>query len=251
MKKHTIIALLIMTLSFVVLAGCSKEAAQTAEISTESVNLDTESETEQIQPETEPETAVEIETETEVEVEPVVATVTMYAQKKVNVRSLPSTDGEVRGSLSTNDPVIVVGDLTSEGWYQVTYCDQTGYIKGSYLGTGTVEVKQQTSSGTKSSSGTASQSTSTGSGTSASSGTSTPATASGSEGSVSGSTSGAASTPAQSDSGATSTPAQTPSSGNNVDAAGNAIVDPNASAATQQVQQAIIDNGGYMMPSMW
>ncbi len=34
---------------------------------------------------------------------------TMYAQRTVNVKSLPSTDGEKLGGLSTNDEVKVTG----------------------------------------------------------------------------------------------------------------------------------------------
>lgn len=70
---------------------------------------------------------------------------TMFAQKKVNVRQASDTNSSILGTLSVNDPVIVNGELSAEGWYTVTYCDQTAYVKGDLLGAGTVAVSTSTS----------------------------------------------------------------------------------------------------------
>lgn len=52
----------------------------------------------------------------------------------VNIRSLPSEEGEIVGKLYNNS----VGDLVSEedGWYQITSGNVTGYVKGEYCVTG-------------------------------------------------------------------------------------------------------------------
>lgn len=52
----------------------------------------------------------------------------------VNVRSLPSEDGEVVGKLYNNS----VGEFLSEenGWYQITSGNVTGYVKAEYCVTG-------------------------------------------------------------------------------------------------------------------
>lgn len=61
----------------------------------------------------------------------------------VNVRSLPSEEGEVLGKLYNNS----VGTFISEenGWYQITSGSVTGYVKGEYCVTGeaAVEIAKQ------------------------------------------------------------------------------------------------------------
>ncbi len=76
---------------------------------------------------------------------------TMYAQKTVNVRSLPNTDGEKLGSLSTNDEVKVTGQCAETSWYRIEYSGGVAYVSNSYLGNDKVVVqaeapKQNTSS---------------------------------------------------------------------------------------------------------
>ena len=44
---------------------------------------------------------------------------TKYAKSTVNVRSLPTSDGEKLGSLSTNDEVRVTGKCTETCWYRI------------------------------------------------------------------------------------------------------------------------------------
>ena len=66
---------------------------------------------------------------------------TMYAQTKVNVRSLPSTDGKKLGTLSVNEEVIALGEAEN-GWQKVRYKEQIAYISAEYLGKDRIEIKE-------------------------------------------------------------------------------------------------------------
>ena len=68
---------------------------------------------------------------------------TMYAQKTVNVRSLPNTDGEKLGSLSTNDEVKVTGQCAETSWYRIEYSGGVAYVSDSYLGNDKVVVQTE------------------------------------------------------------------------------------------------------------
>ncbi len=65
---------------------------------------------------------------------------TMYAIKDVNVRSLPSTEGEIVGRLVVNDSVHVVGRCVENGWYKVEYNEQYAFVHYDYLGGSKVTV---------------------------------------------------------------------------------------------------------------
>ena len=67
-------------------------------------------------------------------------TSTMYATQTVNVRNLPSTDGDKVGSLSTNQEVAVTGQCNETGWYRFDYNGQTAFVSDKYLSTEMVEV---------------------------------------------------------------------------------------------------------------
>ena len=69
--------------------------------------------------------------------------ITLYAQSAVNVRSLPSTDGEKLGTLSINQEIIGLGDAV-DGWQKVRYNDGIAYVSAQYLGTQKVEVQAST-----------------------------------------------------------------------------------------------------------
>lgn len=58
---------------------------------------------------------------------------TMYAKSSVNVRDLPSTDGERIGGLSARQEVHVTGQCNETGWYRIAYGDETGYVSNSYI----------------------------------------------------------------------------------------------------------------------
>lgn len=68
-------------------------------------------------------------------------------RKYVNVRSLPSEEGDIVGKLYNNS----VGDLVSEedGWYQITSGNVTGYVKGDYCVTGEEAVELAKEVGTR------------------------------------------------------------------------------------------------------
>ncbi|MCM1065005.1 MAG: C40 family peptidase [Eubacterium sp.] len=73
----------------------------------------------------------------------VIAQVTNY----VNVRSLPSEEGEIVGKLYNNS----VGTFISEenGWYQITSGSVTGYVKGEFCVTGEDAVELARKVGTR------------------------------------------------------------------------------------------------------
>lgn len=68
---------------------------------------------------------------------------TMYAQKTVNVRSLPNTDGEKLGGLSINDEVKVTGQCAETSWYRIEYSGGVAYVSNSYLGNDKVVVQTE------------------------------------------------------------------------------------------------------------
>lgn len=67
--------------------------------------------------------------------------------KYVNIRNIPSEDGEVVGKLYNNS----VGTFISEsnGWYQIKSGTVTGYVKGEYCVTGDAAVKLAKQVGTR------------------------------------------------------------------------------------------------------
>lgn len=60
---------------------------------------------------------------------------TMYAKTALNVRSLPSTAGEVIGVLSKEQEVTITGKCNETGWYRIVYNGSVGYVSNSYLTT--------------------------------------------------------------------------------------------------------------------
>ena len=72
---------------------------------------------------------------------------TKYAKQTVNVRTLPSTDGEKIGALSTNDEITITGQCNETGWYRFEYNGQTAYVFADYVGDNKVEVAQSNSGG--------------------------------------------------------------------------------------------------------
>ena len=68
---------------------------------------------------------------------------TKYAKSTVNVRSLPNSDGENLGSLSTNDEVKVTGKCNETGWYRIEYSDGIAYVSDEYLVDEKVEAKAE------------------------------------------------------------------------------------------------------------
>lgn len=58
---------------------------------------------------------------------------TMYAKSSVNVRDLPSTDGNKLGGLSSGQEVTVTGKCNETGWFRVDYNGKVAYVSNSYL----------------------------------------------------------------------------------------------------------------------
>ena len=64
----------------------------------------------------------------------------MYAQKTVNVRDLPDTNGNKVGSLSTNDEITVIGQCNETGWYQFEYNGTVAFVSNDYVSDNKVEA---------------------------------------------------------------------------------------------------------------
>lgn len=58
---------------------------------------------------------------------------TMYAKSSVNVRKLPSTEGEKIGGLSKGQQVLVTGQCKETNWYRITYKEQVAFVSNNYL----------------------------------------------------------------------------------------------------------------------
>ena len=65
---------------------------------------------------------------------------TKYAKQTVNIRTLPSTDGEKIGALSPNDEITITGQCNETGWYRFEYNGHTAYVAGNYVSDNKVEV---------------------------------------------------------------------------------------------------------------
>ena len=95
----------------------------------------------------EPETA---EADTEPTAEPEYTytdmSATMYASQTVNVRDLPSTDGNRVGGLSTNQEIAVTGQCNETGWYRFEYNGSTAYVSNNYVSETMTEEPVQTAS---------------------------------------------------------------------------------------------------------
>lgn len=72
-------------------------------------------------------------------------TTKLYAGTKVNVRNLPSAEGEIIGGLTLNQEVNVTGKCNETGWYRIEYDDGEGFVSDSYLLENKVEVETETS----------------------------------------------------------------------------------------------------------
>ena len=57
----------------------------------------------------------------------------MYAKSSVNVRTLPSTEGDRLGSLQTGKEVKVTGQCNETSWYRIEYDGKVAYVSNSYL----------------------------------------------------------------------------------------------------------------------
>lgn len=68
---------------------------------------------------------------------------TMFAQESVNIRDLPSTDGNKLGALALNEEVTVTGQCNETLWYRIDYNGGTAYVSNKYIVAEKVEETQQ------------------------------------------------------------------------------------------------------------
>lgn len=141
--RKGITLLLLSGLAVCVLAGCGK--SKTDIEATENIGTEVDTEkivepTEDTEVETEPETETETEESTEVQYTYTDMDATKYAQSKVNVRDLPSAEGNKLGSLALNDEVKITGQCNETGWYRIEFNGETGYVSNEYIGDNQVEV---------------------------------------------------------------------------------------------------------------
>ena len=115
------------------------ETAETEVASAEETEATTEPSIEEVTPEPQPTEEPEPTEETAPEYTYTDMSATMYATQTVNVRNLPSTDGEKVGSLSANQEVTITGQA-STGWYRFTWTDGSeAYVSDKYLSDSKVE----------------------------------------------------------------------------------------------------------------
>ena len=149
MKKKLLVMMLTVVLLLVACGNADNKDTEAntqqteAESTTGTLEADTEEEktTEVVNTEVESETSTQTESETsqpsEEPSEPQYTytdlSKTMYAKSSVNVRILPSTDGEKLGGLSKGQEVSVSGQCNETGWYRISYNGGVGYVSSSYL----------------------------------------------------------------------------------------------------------------------
>lgn len=75
---------------------------------------------------------------------------TMYAKQSVNVRDIPSSDGNKLGGLTTNQEVVVSGQCNETSWYRIDYNGSVGYVSNNYLVSEKIEEPTPTPSATPS-----------------------------------------------------------------------------------------------------
>lgn len=115
-------------------AGLEFSTEANTEIGTE-VGLEVETETEVVNSETNSE---QVLTDVQTQAPGVKYTykdmnTTMFAKSGVNVRDLPSTEGNKLGRLSEGQEVKVTGQCNETSWYRIEYNGSVGYVGNNYL----------------------------------------------------------------------------------------------------------------------
>ena len=148
--------ILIMAFMAMLLIACGDEPVIVEEVVMEETTATKEDETAVVTPEVTPEVTAtpnvteavvedEETSETEVteavkedeinrdDIEALSEAITLYAQKKVNIRKGPDTSYDVVGSLKVNDGVEVVGKCKSVPWVEIKFKDATAFVHKDFL----------------------------------------------------------------------------------------------------------------------
>lgn len=119
--------------------GCGRADAPDKEKDTQQTESQNASETQDVDTEEETtEASTEVDSEVSTEAGKAQYTFTdldkiMYADASVNVRDLPSTDGNKLGGLSQAQEVHVTGQCNETNWYRIEYDGAVGYVSNDYL----------------------------------------------------------------------------------------------------------------------
>lgn len=134
--------LLLIFMGLMMISGCGKsneknsESESQSKIESSEDNSQSESENESEKIEDDSEEGKEESTEvikseyTYTKIEQI-----MYTTAAINVRNVPSVDGEKIGSLPTGKEVQVTGQCNETGWYRIDYNEMVAYVSNDYLNT--------------------------------------------------------------------------------------------------------------------
>lgn len=129
-KSIRILALLLSMLLFISGCGLSGSGDSESQLS-EDQNSQQEQNSQEDDSQNEENSQEKEDTEDDLNLEEIETK--LYAQTGVNVRSIPSTQGEILGKLSTNEMVLGLGDAV-DGWQKIRYKDGIAYVSAQYLG---------------------------------------------------------------------------------------------------------------------
>lgn len=136
--KSYLLVLVLFVMGLVVLTGCNNTMEKNSESEVQNTVESSDNFVSEKDTEEESETESEVESTTEVIMPQYTYTQleqVMYTTDTINVRNLPSTDGEKIGSLSIGKEVQVTGRCNETGWYRIDYNEMTAYVSGEYVST--------------------------------------------------------------------------------------------------------------------
>ena len=144
MKKQMLIVILI-SLSILILGGCGTSENELMKDS-ETENVVKAADTEQSDNEQEVQGETRKDTEEVENIETYTytnLTTTLYASTEVNVRNLPSAEGEIIGGLKINEEVSITGKCNETGWYRIAYNGNTGFVSDLYMIENKAEMEEE------------------------------------------------------------------------------------------------------------
>lgn len=106
--------------------------SEESEIETEEVN---KNETEKVETEISEREVIKNESELEEQIQYTYKEMNtiMYVKDSVNVRDLPSTNGNKLGGLSQGQEVTVIGQCNETSWYKIEFNESIAYVSNNYL----------------------------------------------------------------------------------------------------------------------